>query len=407
MMDDKPRLRPVEVFPVKSRRGDILCIRDATGLSDRVVTASPRALRILQVLDGKHNLLDIQAVLARSSGDIVFSDDIRKVLDVLDKALLLEGERFETWHAQLVESFSRSPVRKPASAGHAYPADPKELRAFLDGVLDEAAPHQSAAPAGLRGLIAPHIDYARGRKTYADAFDALARAGGADLFVILGTAHNDTAERFALTRKNFQTPLGDAVTDAGFVDELLRRSGRDLFRDEFAHRAEHSVELELVFLQHVCRKAKRDFKVVPILCGGFHRAMEKDVSPMELPGVAKVVEALRDMLAREKRDCVVIAGADLSHVGPRFGGSAPLTKAFLQNLAVADRATLAFVEKHDPGGFFDNISREENARNICGVAPIYLALKVLEPARVKRLRYEQWAEEDGSSAVTFAACVIF
>lgn len=406
-MDDKPRLRPVEVFPVKTDRGDILCIRDSTGLSDRVVTASPRALRILQVLDGKHNLLDIQAALARSSGDIVFSDEIRKVLDVLDQALLLEGERFETWRTQMVESFSRSPVRKPASAGHAYPSDPKKLRAFLDGVLADADPPKSAAPADLRGLIAPHIDYDRGRKTYADAFHALDRAGAADLFVILGTAHNDTAERFALTRKNFETPLGETVTDAGFVDELLRRSGRDLFRDEFAHRAEHSVELELVFLQHVCRKKKRDFKVVPILCGGFQQAMEKEVSPMELPGVAKVVEALHDMLAREKRACVVIAGADLSHVGPRFGGSTPLTKAFLENLAVADRATLAFVEKHDPDGFFDNIAREENARNICGVAPIYLTLKVLDPARVKRLRYEQWAADDRSSAVTFAACAIF
>jgi len=406
-MDDKPKLRPVEVFPVKSDRGDILCIRDATGLSDRVVTASPRALRVLQVLDGKHNLLDIQAALVRATGEIVFSDEIHKVLDVLDQALLLEGERFETWRAQRIESFARSRVRKPVSAGHGYPSDPKELRAFLDGVLDEAGSPKSAASASLRGLIAPHIDYARGRKTYADAFQALARAGGADLFVILGTAHNDTAERFALTRKNFQTPLGETVTDADFVDELLRRSGRDLFRDEFAHRAEHSVELELVFLQHVCRKKKRDFRVVPILCGGFQQAMEKEVSPMELPGVARVVEALRDMLVSEKRSCVVVAGADLSHVGPRFGGSAPLTRAFLDNLAVADRATLAFVEKHDPDGFFDNIAREENARNVCGVAPIYVALKVLEPARVKKLRYEQWAAEDGSSAVTFAACAIF
>lgn len=229
---------------------------------------------------------------------------------------------------------------------------------------------------------------------------------GCPLFVILGTAHSDTAERFVLTRKNFETPLGEAVTDTDVVEELGRRSGRDLFKDEFVHRAEHSVELELVFVQHLMQKGKRDFKVVPILCGGFQEAMEKDTSPMELPGVPEVIEVLREVVAREKRRVVVIAGADLSHVGPRFGGTRPLTEAFLRNLASADRATLAFVEKGDADGFFENIALEENARNICGVGPIYVTLKVLGSGRVKRLRYDQWSDSDGSSCVTFAACAI-
>ncbi|HUU43514.1 MAG TPA: AmmeMemoRadiSam system protein B, partial [Planctomycetota bacterium] len=239
-MDDKPKLRPVEVFPVREGRRTMVCIRDATGLSDRVVTASAEIVGVLQLLDGTHTVLDIQASLTRRQGVLVMSDDVRKMLEVLDEAFLLEGERFAEYHRRLHEEFASAPVRRAASAGTGYPGDADELVGFLDGILAEA---ESTPVKKLRGLIAPHIDHHRGRKTYAEAFAALAAAAPADLYVLLGTSHAETVERFALTRKDFETPLGLARTDVETVDELLKRSGRDLTRDEFVHRGEHSIEL--------------------------------------------------------------------------------------------------------------------------------------------------------------------
>jgi hypothetical protein len=229
---------------------------------------------------------------------------------------------------------------------------------------------------------------------------------GVERVVILGTAHQHTDEPFALTRKDFATPLGTVKTDTSAVDALLSGAGRNLLADEFAHRAEHSVELELVFVQHLAQKAGRDFAAVPVLCGSFHAAMEAGASPMELPGVAGFVDALRALAVEGGGRALVVAGADLSHVGPRFGTEHPLDATLLTELERADRRTLGFVEKNDADGFFADIAQDENARNVCGVAPIYVTLKALEGADVKLLRYEQWCEEDGASCVSFASCAL-
>jgi len=405
-MDENPKLRPVEVFPVKSGANPLVCIRDATGLSDRMITASAGVVPVLEMLDGEHSLLDIQTALTRQRGALVMSDEVRKVLEVLDEALLLEGERFEAYRRRLEQEFAAASVRRAASAGGGYPNDAGELREFLEGILAEAEVAPEAAEAPLRGLIAPHIDHARGRKSYAEAFAALARSEPAELFVFLGTAHAETVEQFALTRKDFETPLGTAVTDVDFVEALAAGSGRDLFTDEFLHRGEHSVELELVFVQHLMQKAGCEFKVVPVLCGGFDRAMAEDISPMSLPGVPEVIDALRELIAAERRRVVLIAGADLSHVGPRFGGEERLTSGTLSDLEDADRETLVFVEEGEAERFYRHVALDDNARHICGVAPIVMLLEVLEPARVRLLRYEQWADDEGLSCVTFAAAVV-
>ena len=136
-MDEKPKLRPVEIFPLRSERGTLIGIRDATGLSDRVITASPGVVKILQMLDGEHNLLDMQAVLTRETGALVYSDEIKKVLALLDEALLLEGERFETYRRRIEEEFAGARVRRATSAGTSYPEDPEKLpeSAFVVGAV--------------------------------------------------------------------------------------------------------------------------------------------------------------------------------------------------------------------------------------------------------------------------------
>jgi AmmeMemoRadiSam system protein B len=213
-------------------------------------------------------------------------------------------------------------------------------------------------------------------------------------------------EPFALTRKNFQTPLGVVETDVDLVDALLKRSGRDLLVDEFVHRGEHSIELGLVFLQRVAEEAGRAFRIVPMLCGSFEKEMVEGQPPEETPGVTGVIDALREVVADDPRRVMIVVGADLAHVGPRFGGEKPVTDRALADLERVDRETLAHVERGDAEAFYEFVSRDENARNICSVPSIWLTLKVLAPCEAKLLRYEQWRAEDKSSCVTFAACVV-
>lgn len=397
----------MEVLPVQTDQGMMVVLRDPSGMSDRVVTASVQVVALLGYFDGTHTMRDIQEDIAKVTGEIVPSVAMQRIVDVLDEALMLENPRFEAHRAAIVKEYADSPVRVAASAGHSYPEEPEALRKYLDDVLAEGA---AALPSGakpMRGLIAPHIDYDRGRKSYAPAFASLERAmGDAELFILLGTAHAAVSEKFALTRKDFATPLGRVKTDVTAVDAIAKASPRDLFADEFVHRAEHSIELELVFLQRVMERAKRDFRIVPVLCGGWHEEMEAGSAPDGNEAGQGVVSALRELIAREDGKAFVIAGADLAHVGPRFGTPEKITPGILARVGAADRESLAFVERGDAAGFFGHVALDLNARNICGIGPIWLALKALDPCAAELLGYEQWADDDGSSSVTFASCAI-
>ena len=99
----------------------------------------------------------------------------------------------------------------------------------------------------------------------------------ASLFVIIGTSHYST-HRFTLTRKHFKTPLGITPTDQGYIDALVRHYGEGLFDDEPNHLPEHSIELEVVFLQYVFEH-RRPIRIVPLVVGSFHDCVAAESQP--------------------------------------------------------------------------------------------------------------------------------
>ena len=97
--------------------------------------------------------------------------------------------------------------------------------------------------------MAPHIDLRTGGSCFAYAFKALMEAKPIDTCIILGTGHEPLPNYFALCRKDFETPLGLVTADNDFIDELTCRCSLDLFADEFAHRREHTIEFQTLFLK--------------------------------------------------------------------------------------------------------------------------------------------------------------
>ncbi|MGH7831128.1 MAG: hypothetical protein ACREP8_13240, partial [Candidatus Binatia bacterium] len=83
-MDEKPRLRPVEIFPLKQGEQTLLCLRDPQNFSQSVAISAV-AYFILAHCDGNHSLVDIQAAYSKRFGDLLFSEDVKKLLDVLDQ----------------------------------------------------------------------------------------------------------------------------------------------------------------------------------------------------------------------------------------------------------------------------------------------------------------------------------
>jgi AmmeMemoRadiSam system protein B len=225
-----------------------------------------------------------------------------------------------------------------------------------------------------------------------------------DRWIVLGTVHTSITRPFALTRKAFETPLGPAEVDEECLEALLTRVGNRYFDDEFAHRGEHSIEFQGVFLRHAT-PAHRPVRIVPILCGSFHRFVEDRRPPQDGDEVEEFLAAVRETLRALGGRTVVLASADLAHIGPQFGESRPVTPGRLREVEEADRQMLASVETGDAEGFFRAVAKDGDRRHICGLPPIYGMLRILAGQRGRLLRYSQWPDPNGT--VTFAALALY
>jgi AmmeMemoRadiSam system protein B len=256
--------------------------------------------------------------------------------------------------------------------------------------------------------VAPHVDLHRGGPTYAWAYRALAEATSPELIVLLGTCHAPMGTPFAVTTKDYDTPFGPLPTDAAFVRELAARYSGDLLADEFAHRAEHSLEFQAVYLRYLQRSGRLGpVQVVPILGGSPHAEGLAPASPAPTWRVAEFLALLAERLAADGRRSCIIAGADLAHVGPQFGDPEPVSSLLLAGVDRADRAMLAVAAGGDADGFYRNVMSDGDRRRICGVAPMYSLLRLLPGARGAMLCYTQWADPAGHSAVTFASVAYY
>jgi AmmeMemoRadiSam system protein B len=403
---DAPRLRPVEAVPVEHEGGRYVALRDPAGYTPSVVMLPPPLLEVVALFDGEHSIVDIQAELMRRHGELVTREHLEKLLTALDEHGFLDSPAFAERRAAIDRVFLDAPRRPAAHAGGAYAGDAAALRAAMDGFFTSPdGPGPVGTPNGggpVRGLVAPHIDFHRGGPAYAWAYRELAERGDADLFVIFGTCHAGMADPFALTRKDFDTPLGPARVDGDFVDALARRARQDCFASELAHRNEHSIEFQAVFLQYLYA-GRREVRVVPVLTSFVHEALLRRRRPEDDRRVRAFLDALTETVAASGRPVAFIAGADLAHMGPRFGDPQPVSADELAAIGREDRAMLESVAAGDAEAFFESVRRDNDRRRICGLSPIYTLLRALGGARGTLRRYGQWPDPEG--VVTFASLV--
>jgi AmmeMemoRadiSam system protein B len=254
----------------------------------------------------------------------------------------------------------------------------------------------------LRAVLVPHIDYDRGGSSYAWAFKEVFERTPASLFVIIGTSHF-SLKRFTLTRKDFQTPLGVAQTDQAYIDRLVHHYGSGLFDDELgAHLPEHSIELEVVFLQYYYAN-RRPFRIVPLVVGSFHDCIAADQLPQQQSDIGRMIQALRAVEQETAEPICYLISGDLAHIGPKFRDPRPVNENQLKNSREQDRALLRQTERADPAGYFAVIAAERDQRRICGLPPTYTVLEAFRPTRGKVLAYDQYVHPRGHESVSFAS----
>jgi len=401
-----PRLRAIEAFPVDHEGQRYLALRDPAGFTSSIAMLPMALLEIVSLFDGEHSVDEIQAATLRHTGQSVERERILELAATLDEHGFLDSDRFHSRRSAIEREFLASPVRPAGHAGGAYAADPHALRAAMDGFF--TAPegpgpvNGRAAGQGVHGIVAPHIDFHRGGPAYAWAYREVAERCDADVFVIFGTCHAGMADPFAMTRKAYDTPFGAAEVDRDLLEAVAARAGQDCFSCEGAHRGEHSIEFQAVFLRYLFA-GMRDIRILPVLTSFAHEALARGRRPEDDPRVPRFLDALADGLAATGRRVAFVAGADLAHVGPRFGDPEPVSAEELQRVAREDGEMLATVEAGDAAAFFDSAARDGDRRRICGLSPIWTLLRATGGRRGTVRRYGQWP--DPAAVVTYASVV--
>jgi hypothetical protein len=258
----------------------------------------------------------------------------------------------------------------------------------------------------LHSLILPHIDLRVGGATYAHGYAELLRHSQADLFVILGVAHQcDGSGLYYVSQKDFATPLGPVKTARGIARRLQAAADVQAVPAELAHRTEHSVEFQAVLLAAIMARCKRDFEIVPVLCGTDDTFLAADTSPLLAPAFKKFTAALRKELDDSQRKWCVLCSVDLSHVGPEFGNSTVMTPRLLPPMERYDKKLLGLASRLDSTGFYEEIRRTQNSRHVDAVMAVLTMLQtcqgLLKGGRL--LQYDRLLKDVSHSAVSFAA----
>ncbi|HEX5431030.1 MAG TPA: AmmeMemoRadiSam system protein B [Bryobacteraceae bacterium] len=375
-----------------------LLIRDPFQFSDATLIVPPALVACLEFFDGVHTENDLREYLVRLTGDLEVGSLIQHLRDTLSGAGFLEDENFAARKEQAQRSFAEAEVRHPVHAGSGYPAEASELKQTIAGYLNGSG--ASTANGRVLAIAAPHVSPFGGVEAYRAAYSALSPEDGERTFVILGTSHYGEPDRLGLTRKPFITPFGETITDTSLADRVASAAGDGAFLEDYCHAIEHSIEFQVIFLQHLFGPRIR---VLPVLCGSYARSLYEGGAPEDSEPVRRALGALGDLAAKEGDRLLWVLGVDMAHMGRRYGDAidAKAGQDEMEQVAQRDRARIERIEQADARGFWDLVQENQDDLKWCGSAPIYTFLKVNPHARGELLDYRQW-NIDEKSVVSFA-----
>ncbi len=249
-------------------------------------------------------------------------------------------------------------MRAPAVAGMFYEGDGARLRAQIEGCFLGALgpgklPKVQKGKRSILGGMAPHAGYMYSGMVAAHLYGRIAEDGLPDAFIIIGPNHSGRGSGLAVSLQDFETPLGVAKVDKDLA-KALRKDLVDL--DDEAHRHEHSIEVQLPFLQYLSPEIK--FVPVCMMFQDFDAAVS----------LGKVIAS-----AIRGKDVVVIASTDMSHYVPK-----DLAKK-------KDSMALDAVRAMDARGLYD-VVRDQDI-SMCGYGPVIATMTACAGGRATVLKY--------------------
>ncbi len=265
-------------------------------------------------------------------------------------------------------------IRNPVVAGQFYPGSPGELRSMIEGMVDEKAVKEEVI-----GLVMPHAGY---QYSGAVAGATISRIKFKDTFIIIGPNHTGNGKPLSImTEGVWKTPLGEVEIDSELGKQILAASGH-LQEDHVAHQNEHSLEVQLPFLQYF----KPDIKIVPIILAPASGAVYKEIG-------REIARAIRE----SNKEVVIIASSDMTHYESQESAQRKDTQAIAAILDLNEDELLQRVQEL-------NIS-------MCGYAPavsLISAAKELGATGAELVRYQTSGDTTGDydAVVGYAGIII-
>lgn len=427
----RPKLRPVRAFQAQSEGRVLLGLADARQITEKVVFTHPAAQALLPVMDGTRSIEQLVAHV----GQGLTVEIMQQLVAQLEDAGLLEGPRFDAILSEMRRTFDASPTLPPGAtaafadalvreaAGESEVSEAElierggtKLRELMDKWIDHALkgvekPSFDELPAA---IIVPHIDYARGWVNYAHGWGRLRVVDRPERVVVLGTNHFGFSTGVTGCDKGFESPLGLCPVDDGVVSGLRHRLGDGLFEHRFDHEREHSIELQIPWIQH-CLGDDDAGNYPSVFAALVHDPAVNNGNSYDGTGVGidAFVDALRETLAQLPGKTLIVASADLSHVGPAFGdaislmGDDPQIEAFRNNVVVGDQQRLQMYAGLDLEGLLNTMMWQQNPTRWCSLGCLVAAMRVVRPTRAEILNYAAAMDQAGQAMVSHAAAALY
>ncbi len=405
-----PLLRNLQFSPIKEEDEQYVVLWDASKISSEKLILPLNYFFIIQHFDGEHSLEDVAALYLKRFGEFLHPGKLERLVEDLDAKVFLEGGECEAAKETARVAYRALPVRKAAFSGKNYAEKKQDLLDQIESffVSKEGPEIKASTNKGkkIRGMVAPHYDMRQAGPIYAWAYKELKEALPPSLFVILGTCHTGLQNAYALTDKDFDTPLGTVRADQDLLDRF-RRNGRGVFFDEeMSHEHEHSIEFQLPFLQHAMGP-EHPFTILPVLCAFSPSALIDPEQRETRERIESFLQGLQEVLASANRDACIVASAELAHIGMRYGDSGPPTDFSFHRCMQSDLEMLKHAENVEPDAFAQFIAKEQDQRRIWGFAPIYTLLRLIGGGAGQVLRYDRGITDQYNSTVTYASMAFF
>ena len=265
-------------------------------------------------------------------------------------------------------------IRSPVVSGQFYPESPSQLKSMIEGFVDKEAVKEEVI-----GLVSPHAGYIYSGPV---AGAVISRIKFNDTFIIMGPNHTGRGKPLSImTEGVWKTPLGEVEIDSELGKQILATS-KHLEEDYAAHQYEHSIEVQLPFLQYF----KKDIRLVPIILSYYPGATYKEIGKE----IAKAVKELN-------KKVVIIASSDMTHYEPQKSAQKKDSQAIEAILDLNEDELLKRVDEL-------NIS-------MCGYGPtvsLLSAAKELGATGAELVRYQTSGDTTGdySAVVGYAGIII-